>query len=218
MKTIDIDEDSFLFALWTDVGALVLMARGMASQLAELRSRDWADPDASRFVNKMNMKALGGAAMLFERTCTELMILGMSRVLENVVGALQNRCGTKVNIYADTSPPLRFHRDVKIIRHLANVIKHNASCIDAANGRSAACLVNEFGLPDQTPIGLAWGFADLRVEPNIVKNLYRVEAFCYDLIARTTSFRDRFVEIPESDIERHMFQKYLAHIPGEGER
>lgn len=216
MTTIDIHEHSFFSALWTDIGALVLMARGMASQLAELRSRDWTDQDASRFVNKMNMKALGGAAMLFEQTCTELMIIGMSRVLENLVGALESRCGTKMNIYADASPPLRFHRDVKIIRHLANVIKHNASCIDAANGRSAACLVNEFGLPNQIPIGLAWGFADLRVEPSIVKNLYRVEGFCYDLTARAAVFEDRFVEVPEFDIERHMFRKYLAHIPGEG--
>ncbi len=214
-KTPGLDEVQFYSRLFRDIGALVLVVRGTESQLQELGSRDWRDPELSRFGNKIHMKALGGAIMQYEETYTELMILGMSRVVDNQIGALETILGVSFDVYSNMPAPLRFHRDVKIIRHLGNVIKHNASVINAADGRSAASLVNEFGLPDGLPVGMAWGFTDLGVESDIVVNLYRVEAFCCDLIAQTTPYTDHFVDVPDDDIRTHMLRKYLSRIPGE---
>jgi len=211
-----LDEIALFSAVHQDIGALVLIAHGCESQLESIRTHEWIDPEASRFQNKMNMKALGGAIYKYGETYTELMILGLSRAVENAVGHLNERKNRHFSVWSNPPTPIKCHDDVKILRNLGNVIKHNASFIDTATGSQAAVtLVNTHGLPDKTQIGLAWGFTNMGVPSNIMENIYRVETFCLHLNAIEGSCRDVSCDLTDpKEIRDYLIQRYLAPIPG----
>lgn len=211
-----LDEIALFSPVYRDIGALVLMAHGCESQLEAIRNHKWIDPDASRFQNKMNMKALGSAIRQYGETYTELMILGLSRAVENAVGQLNERMNKKFSVWSRPETPIKFHNDVKILRNLGNVIKHNASFIDTETGSQAALtLVNTHGLPDKTQIGLAWGFANLGVPSDIMEDIYRVETFCLHLNALEGGCRDVSCDLTSrKEIHDHLMSRYLSQIPG----
>lgn len=206
----------FASAVHQDIGALVLMANGCESQLDAISQRDWVDPNASRWENKQNMKSLGGAINKYRETYTELMILGLSRAVENAVGHLNEQRTTPFDIWSTPSTPIKFHDDVKILRNLGNVIKHNGSYINTSTASKAALtLVNVNGIPDHTKIGLAWGFQGLGVPSDMFENIYRVETFCFHLNALEGGCRDMTRDLTDtSEIKIYLVDRYLSHILG----
>ncbi len=212
----ELDYLSLLGNIESRIGALVLMADSTEKAIEEIANREWFDPTKSRLYNKGTMKILGGAVMGYKGLYIELMILGLAKVIEDTINDLLYMFGINFNIWAENDPPIKHHEKAKVIRSLSNITKHNQGIIDKSNETpSIKYLTNNFDLPDGLFVRDLPYLPDSKIETDIIKNMYYIESFLFNLSSNKLNQKNYFEEVADKDIIDFMIKRHLSEIPGQ---
>ncbi len=185
------------------VETLYLMWTATNEKIEEMLEHPWMDPTLSHRENKHRMKQLGGAAFSYRGKLSELTILGMAKLIEDVLNDIHDDTGIKLNFW-DPGLTLRHHDTAIMVRCLANVIKHHRSLIVYGSCPDADRLIDEFGFSDvfaidDWRIGVPEG-----VEKDLVVVLYHLDWFLRDLVSHALGIESPGDELPRDKIPAYM--------------
>jgi len=187
-------------------GGLWISYLATLNKITELEDITWFDPELGRFANKMRMKEVGGAAFSYRAYLTESTILSLSKSLEDVWIDLKTKFGVKFDIWHPTLHS-EFEQEAKLVRALANVIKHNQSRINSDNSEHAKFLVQQCNLPEGIEVQyLTAGSPPLL---DLQTLIYKTYLFSLDLIRQVTGYTHEILEVREN--ERYaLVREYLV--------
>jgi len=168
-----------------------------------------------KFEDKYEMKHLGGTIMQMKKKSIELFILGMSKIIEDFFNNLNKLQDTDLKIWDTKFDSLIYSKDIRFIRHLANVIKHDNSIIDASSkNKSTIALIESYGLPDDiTPVHWLNIFKSPEKD-SILKNLYMSNEFCYEILKLTDILNKDRIILDDNEIVDFMLKEFVWNIPG----
>jgi hypothetical protein len=120
-------------------------------KIFEISRTPWHDPSLERRENKYRMKELGGATFTFIEFLHENSIMALAKVIEDTSIELKRYGGFKFEVFSNDHGVI-YLKELRTIRALANVIKHNVSRIERSKSKSAKFLVDECGMPNGTSL------------------------------------------------------------------
>ncbi len=166
------------------------------------------------YKDKYEMKLLGSTIFQLEDNFSELGVLGVSKMVEDFFNNLDAHGGKKLSIWDATLNSIIYCNEVRMIRHVGNVIKHNNSIIDTSTGgRSAIELVNNYGFQDDTPIQYST-FLENPIHDSLLKQLFYANVFCLYLLDTHGSIKMSIPNVAVDDIVSYMTEKYIHEVPG----
>jgi len=170
------------------------------------------------YTDKYEMKEIGATLNQMRDKFLELSILGISKMVEDFFNNLEQLGEVNISIWDSTLNTVAFSHDVRLIRHIGNVIKHNNSYIDSSTGgRSVKALISEYGFSDETPIQWLSIFKK-SVKDSIFRNIYKTNQFCFEILHREGAVSDIRKILPEDEIVPFLYKFYIHSIPGHPER
>jgi hypothetical protein len=159
--------------LLTDFGSKIdgLWAFQVAihAQIEEVSKTEWFDASLSHLENKTRNKQLGGFVFFSRDLLREFMILGMAKTFEDLLVEAKDLGLPTFNIWAGQELELPYHHEMRCVRSLANVIKHNGSRIVDGGGEACGFLIDTAGYKADTEIA----YIDFDLE----KALYQTYVF-----------------------------------------
>lgn len=171
-----------------------------------------------KFVDKDEMKHLGGTIIQMKHKFIELSILNLSKIIEDFFNNLERYGNIKVNIWDSSCDEIIFSREIRIIRHLGNIIKHNNSIIDSSTGgRSVNALIDDYGFEDGVPISRLNIF-EPSIKNTILKYVYMSNEFCYEVLKLNGFIAKDRKNLSEKEIIKYMYENYIHSIPGHPKR
>lgn len=166
------------------------------------------------YKDRHEMKLLGSTIFQLEDKFFELFILGISKMVEDFFNDLEIYGGHKLPIWDSSLDSIKYCREVRLIRHVGNVIKHNNSIIETSSGeRSANELVNNYGFPDNTPIQYS-KFLENPLHDSLLKQLFYANVFCLNLLNIYGSIKMPIPNVIENEIVKFMVERYIHEVPG----
>ena len=174
------------------IQALWSFQAAVAMHVGEMAKAPWFDPSLGRLDNKSRMKELGGFLFLSKELLREFLILGMAKAFEDFVGEAADLGLPRFDLWQGDALALPYHHEVRCIRNLANVIKHNGSRIVDGGGPACASLI-QAGFPS----GAAISDLDFDIE----RALYQSYVFLDALTGHLTRVVVRKREDPATDFE-----------------
>jgi hypothetical protein len=131
------------------IGAIVVTYLASTNKIHELyENSTWYNPTLPNSENKHRMKTTGAAIIGYEIFLTELIIIALSKTIEDIILGIKEEFNVSYDIWKHNHITSIFHQEAKLVRALNNVIKHNNGLIEKSNEPSGKYLVNEFGYPD----------------------------------------------------------------------
>jgi hypothetical protein len=122
------------------------------AQIERIAKTDWFDAGLSHLENKTRKKELGGFLFFSRDLLREFEILGMAKIFEDVLVEAKELSLSAFNIWGGDEPKLPYHHEMRCVRNLANVIKHNGSRIVAGGGEACRFLIEKAGFKTDTEI------------------------------------------------------------------
>jgi len=168
-----LDPAEAYMVLVTDFGSKIdgLWAFQVAihAQIEQVAKTDWFDARAGHLDNKIRKKQLDGFLFFSRDLLREFEILGMAKTFEDVLVEARKLGLPAFTIWAGDELKLPFHHEMRCVRSLANVIKHNGSRIVAGGGEACRFLIEKAGFRAGTEIA----YVDFDLE----KALYQTYVF-----------------------------------------
>jgi hypothetical protein len=167
-----------------------------------------------KYKDKDEMKHLGGTIKQMEDKFIELSILGLSKMVEDFFNNLKRFGKIKLNVWDSSCDTILYSKEVRLIRHLANVIKHNNSIIDSSyGGKSIDALIIEYGFDDETPISWLNIFKP-STKDSILKYTYITNEFCYDVLKYNGFMSKSKKNLSDDEIIKYMYKHFIHSLPG----
>lgn len=161
------------------------------------------------YSSKYEMKTVGGAAYAHESKMIELGVLGMAKVVEDLLVMFRND-GFAHDIWRDFEG-IEGVDHAQMIRRLANRIKHHESYIVAGSHQDADALIEQFGFPNNMRIS-DWSRQRPRIGPNPCPyfNLYRIQCFCIAAVNHHCGTRFPVPKWDESEASERLVRQWLG--------
>jgi hypothetical protein len=182
-----IDPINALFILETQFGSridgLLAFKVTFEKQIENARQMPWFDATLGHLENKSRMKELGAFVYFSRELLREFCILGMAKVIEDVLASAEDLGLPTFDIWSGDELQLPYHHNIRCVRNLANVIKHNNSRIVEGGGSACRFLIEKAGCKPGTDIAL--------LDFDIEKSLFQTEAFLFALCSHLTGLNLR---------------------------
>jgi len=161
-----------------------------------------------KYSNKDEMKVIGGTAMLLKSKITELIILGIAKVTEDAIWNIHDlEISEKIDFWKCNH--IKFFKSVKLIRHVANIVKHHRSLVldNKSQSRDMQEVIKDYGFHPSYDISSY--FHDNNYE-NLYKSIYYTDLFCINLVCSKLNLT-KFIpkEIQDDMIVDHLKNRYL---------
>jgi hypothetical protein len=191
--------------LHSSTATLAVMSNATSRAIADMY--DWPHTD------KDEMKHLGATLNRMKEKFVEFSTLGISKMVEDFFNDLKRFGNIKLSIWSPLCDQVRFSKEVRLIRHLGNVIKHNNSVLESSTGgRSTEALLSVYGFPDDTPI--RW--LDIFQSPerdSILKYTYMAYQFCIEILRLKELVPGKGHIVEEEEIVPYMLRHFVHIIP-----
>lgn len=196
---------------------------GTLCVITDASSRSMDEMKAWHYADKGEMKHLGGTLIQMADKLREFLILGISKMVQDAFNDIKEIRGINLSPWYSSLNDLEHVRDVRWLRHLSNVIKHNRSfissrCADQAGKRTSLQLINHFGAPDDTPVGYLPEFVLRPFRDTMLRHIYYGMTFCFDLLDHAELFPRRHSTIVDEEIPGHMLDQFVRDLPGHPQR
>lgn len=206
MKNFNLDHLLIVQNLYTSTGTMAIMVDSTSRSIYEMYNLPYSD--------KNEMKKLGGQINQMKDKSVEFYTLGISKMVEDFFNNLERFGNKKLSIFDSSLDSISFSKEVRFIRHLGNVIKHNNSIIESScGGKSAKALVDEFGFEDDTPIHWLNIFRNSERD-SILRYIYKASYFCFELLKKEGLWDGNKKILEEDAIVGYMVDNYIHSIPG----
>ena len=197
----------------------LMHSTGALCVITDASSRNMEEMRAWRYTTKDEMKHLGGTLIQMTEKLREFLLLGISKMVEDAFKNTNEAQGTKLDVWESAFDHLAHAHEVRWVRHLSNVIKHNNSVISSLSGsKSGKALVQQFGAPDDTPVAYLPKFALLPLRDVMLRYIYYAMTFGFALLDYTKLLPFRQQLIPHDDIPNHMLNRFVRDLPSHPER
>jgi hypothetical protein len=197
-------------SLANGIESLYLVWMSTNEKINELSRVKWFDENADHGTNKYRMKELGGAVFCYRGKLVELVILGMAKLIEDLIFDLRHVADFKFDFW-NPQLTLKKYDNAIIVRSLANVIKHHHSVVSRGS-RDGGRLIDEYGFPDGFDIEDWCILQPENVENDFVVILYYLETFLYDLVCQAVNVSNEFTELPRRKIHAFMEKMCLPEV------
>jgi hypothetical protein len=168
-----IDPISAFFILVTEFGSrmdgLLAFKVTFEKQIDSARETPWFDGSLGHFENKSRMKQLGAFVNFSHDLLREFCILGIAKVIEDVLVSAKDLGLPAFDMWSGDELRLPYHHNMRCVRNLANVVKHNSSRIVEGGGSACRFLIEKAGYKPGTEIA--------HIEFDIEKSLFQTYAF-----------------------------------------
>lgn len=192
---------------------------GTLCVITDASARSMDDMGSWLYTDKDEMKHLGGALIQMTEKLREFLLLGISKMVEDFFNNINEVQGTTISVWDPSLDHLSHVREVRWVRHLSNVIKHNNSVISSVtNSRSCRALIQQFGAPDDTPVAYLPEFGRLPLREVMLRYTYYAMTFCFALLDQAKLFSLRNQPVPHDDIPDYMLDRFVRRLPGHPER
>jgi hypothetical protein len=178
------------------ISGLLALKIAIEDKLAEISKARWVDEALGQFDNKGRMKQLGGFVSFGRSLLREFCILGMAKVFEDILVSSREMGLREFDIWSGDELGLPYHHQIRCIRNLANVIKHNNSRIVVGGGSACRFLLEKAGFAPGTSLG--------NMEFDEERSLFQIYVFLVALCGHLTGVKMR---IPIDD-EAAAFAKF----------
>ncbi|MBI4561238.1 MAG: hypothetical protein HY724_04265 [Candidatus Rokubacteria bacterium] len=170
------------------------------TQIDRLAKHPWEDENLTHSENKFRMKALGGLLFSCRRFAKELSILALAKALEDLSFEAEQLGCPKFNVWKGDELGLRYHRDMRYIRVLANVIKHSGSRVVDNGEKNNRFLIDKCGVTPGSEVEY--------LNIDIPRYVYRIHWFLDQLAAHLTGVEPP--QVPKH--ERRGFTRFRRTI------
>ena len=169
--------------------------------------REWGYSD------KYEMKDLGATINQMEEKFFEYSILGISKMIEDFFNNLKEFAKIDLNIWDPSLNNCNFLKEVRLVRNLGNVIKHDNSVIKSNGKKDAKVLFMEYNLDVDTPIRYL-NISKNSKKDEVLISLYRATYFCYEVLQNNNIVPNQKKVLKEEKIVDYMLDFYVHSIPG----
>lgn len=198
MKDFDFEHIFIFQNLYHATSALAVMTDSTFRTIAEMYN--W------HYTTKYEMKHLGGTITQITEKFVELSTLGISKMVEDFFNNLDRLWKIKLSIWSHACDSVVFSREVRLLRHLGNVIKHNNSIIDSSTDRwSSKALINEYGFENDTPIQWIEIFSYPQRD-SILRHIYMAYQFCTEILNNKGIFSLKKKDLNDDQIVPYMLK------------
>ena len=185
---------------------LAVMSDATSRAIAEMH--DWP------YTDKYEMKHLGATLNQMKEKFVEFSTLGISKMVEDFFNDLERFGNIKLSVWSSLCDSVVFSKEVRLVRHLGNVIKHNNSILESSTGcKSTKALIAEYGFPDDTPIHWLDVFQSPERDP-ILKYIYMANQFCAEILRGKGLLLGVRQIVKEEEIVPYMLRCFVHSIPG----
>ena len=206
----DVKRELIFQELHSSTGALAVMSDATSRTIDEMSK--WSYDD------KLEMKLLGGTLSKMRENFVEFLTLGISKMVEDFFNNLKLFGNITLGIWDSSCDSVEFLEEVRLIRHLGNVIKHNNSIIDYTKGGSSSkALVDDYGFPDNTPIYWLDIFQTSKRD-SILKYIYMANQFCTEILIREGLPAGTKLILKEEEMVAYLLKHFVHSIPGHPEK
>ena len=206
MNNFDFDHLFIFQDLYASTATMSIMVDSTSHSISAMHN--WT------YSNKDEMKELGGKINQMKDKSVELYTLGISKMVEDFFNNLKRFGNKKLSIWDSALDSIAFSKEVRFIRHLANVIKHDNSIIESSfGGKSAKALIDEFGFEDDTPIHWLDVFKNSERD-SILRYIYKANYFCFEILRKEGLWSKKTQILEEEAIVEYMIDNYIHSIPG----
>ncbi|PHS30206.1 MAG: hypothetical protein COA92_10035 [Sulfurovum sp.] len=206
MKEFNIDFLYLLQELSRSISTLSIMVDSTFNSIDDMHKWKYEDKD--------EMKHLGGTLFQMQDKSVEFYILGISKIIEDFFNNLQLIRNCDLKIWDTFCDSVIYAKEIRLLRHLSNVIKHDNSIIFIpSRNQSTQMMIKTYNLTETTPINTIDFFKNNQKE-NILKHLYMTHEFCYEILSLTNIFKKEKQYLEDSEIVKYMFKNYIYNIPG----
>jgi len=184
------------------------------SVMTDATMRSVAEIHKCRFRDKHEMKLLGATSNQMQWKLQEFIYLGCSKFAEDSLNNANNAASLDLKFWDASFSNLDGVSEVRRIRHISNVIKHNNSIVSVASGSaSAARLVNDYGFTDETPLSymnFCYG-DDLR--DSLLISIYHCYRFAFSLLIHYGIAPESLRRAEQEDIPGYMLNLFVHELP-----
>jgi hypothetical protein len=192
--------------LHSSTATLVVMSDATFRAIAEMHKWPYTD--------KYEMKHLGATLFQMKEKFIEFSTLGISKMVEDFFNDLERFGNIKLKIWDSLCDSVEFSKEVRLIRHLGNVIKHNNSFLESSTGgNSTKSLITEYGFPDDTSIQWLDVFQSPERE-SILKYIYKANQFCTEILRGQGLFIGVKHIVKDEEIVSYILRNFVHSIPG----
>jgi len=180
-------------------------------KIKEMEKIEWYDESLDRWENKQRMKETGGSIFQIREYLNESTILVTAKAIEGFTINLKVHFNIKWHVFKNTSQTARFEKEVKLIRALNNIIKHNQSILDRSSSSSAKFLVDECGLKNDTPLKYLFDNDELGGH-RILELVCKSKVYCIELLAELLNTKNLYNDIKNDEIEKVIINQAVPEV------
>lgn len=180
-------------------------------KIKDLERIEWFDEELSRWENKERMKQTGGSMNQISEYLHESTILITAKAIEDFTISLNKRFNIKWHVFKNSPEKARFEKEVKLVRALNNIIKHNQSILDKSSSKSANFLVEECNLPDDTPIKFMFGHYD-KADYSLQSLVCKSKVYCVELLSELLNAKNPYENISDNEIESFVVNQSIPEV------
>lgn len=211
MTHIDPWLEAMAFSTRTDsrLGGIALSYLATREKIVEMSKVEWYDESLGRFANKTRMKEIGGSTFLFSEFLHENAILALSKVIEDTSIELKRFVKFRFDVIKEPHDVL-YLKELRMIRALANVIKHNVSLLERNSSESAKYLVDECGMRDGFTLD---AFIHTGHECfNIIEHIPKVYIAIMSLVEKALGVRDPILDLKYDKAFNNIYDHLIPEI------
>lgn len=169
---------------------------------------------ACRFKTKDEMKLLGGTSLQMQWKLREFIYIGCAKFAEDALNNANEVAQKDFKIWEPTLQILDDIREVKKLRHIANVIKHNNSYVSVDSGsNSAISLVNDYGFVDETPLRAMDFCYGRELRDSLLTSVYHCYRFAFSLFIHYGIINPSLKRKALKDIPAYMLHMFVYELP-----
>jgi hypothetical protein len=162
--------------------------------------KEWYGPNVT-ISDKLYMKQRWGTTFAYRTFLKELSIIGISKIVEDLIGEAKRLLGVKFNIWKNDSLNLPYHHQVRYVRALNNVIKHDQSTIVDDGGSNYNFLIHQCGLKA--------GQIIVHIDFDVARHIFYAWTFLESLTVHLTKLDEEEAEVESEDQAFRSFEKII---------
>jgi hypothetical protein len=199
----------FYTSIDSKLGGIAFSYLSTLEKIFEISNIEWLDKSLSRCENKIRMKEVGGASMQYMEFLHENSILALAKVVEDTSIELKRSLNFKFDSIRNNHDVI-FAKELRIIRALSNVIKHNVSQLDRNSSESARFLVDECGMKNGFTLNV---FIHSQHETfNIIEYIPKVYLALLDLVNKATGEKHRLLDLAYEEAFNEIYNFLIPEV------
>lgn len=169
---------------------------------------------ACAYKSKHEMKLLGGTSIQMQWKLREFIYLGCAKFAEDALNNANNAAQSQVKIWDSSLAHLDDIHEVRRLRHIANVIKHNNSYVSSSSGSdSASRLIADYGFPDDTPLAYMDFCYGQELRDILLTSVYHCYRFSFDLFIHLGLINPSMKRKEQDDVPGYMLGRFVHELP-----